>query len=260
MAQPVKSRPKRVSPRKPVPAPDVEALTTESAIAAVLAASAPPPVEVADAPVTAPAAAEEHEEETVTVAPVEAEPLPVVAPIAAIPSPDQETDRVTATGPQSAKGFIDMTDTIETTKKLAEDAKIRLEGFVAEFNEKAKAAMEKSSKAIEELSDLAKGNLEAVVESSKIAAKGVESIGQDAAEYGRKSFEKTSATFKSFAAVKSPAEFFQLQSELMTSTFDTMAAEAAKTSETMLKLAGEIAQPISNRVAIVSEKIKTIAA
>src|SRR6202007_2910443 len=98
-------------------------------------------------------------------------------------------------------------------------------------------------------SDIAKGNLEAIVESSKIAAKGFETLGQSAAEYGRSSFEKTSATLKSFASVKSPTEFFQLQSELFTSAFDALASETAKNSEAVLKLAGEIAQPIRSRYA-----------
>lgn len=184
-----------------------------------------------------------------------------VAQAPASPAPETASETVATGAAESLKkGPELMTDVIETGKAFAEDAKARIQSAVAELNEKTKAAMEKSTKAMEELGELTKGNLEAFVESSKIAAKGVETMGQDAAEYGRKSFEKTSATIKSFAAVKSPTEFFQLQSELMTSTFDTMAAEAAKTSETMLKLAGEIAQPISNRVAVVSDKIKTLAA
>lgn len=161
--------------------------------------------------------------------------------------------------PQVLEGNLIMNEAIETTKKFAEDAKTRVQSMLAEMNDKAKAAMEKSSKAMEEMGDITKGNLEAVVESSKIAAKGFESIGQSAAEYGRASFEKTSATFKSFASVKSPAEFLQLQSELVTSTFDAIASESAKTSEAMLKLVGEIAQPISSRVAVVSDKFKALA-
>lgn len=153
-----------------------------------------------------------------------------------------------------------MNEAIETTKKFAEETKTRVQSMFADMNDKAKSAMEKSSKAMEEIGDIAKGNVEAVVESSKIAAKGFENIGQNAAEYGRVSFEKTSATLKSFASIKSPAEFFQLQSELVTSAFDTLASETAKTSEAMLKLAGEIAQPISSRVAVVSDKIKTFTA
>src|SRR3546814_11303900 len=76
------------------------------------------------------------------------------------------------------------------------------------FNEKAKVAVEKSGKIIEELNELTKGNVEAVVESGKIAAKGAETLGQEAADYSRRSFEKATATMKSFASVKSPTEFF----------------------------------------------------
>jgi phasin family protein len=185
---------------------------------------------------------------------------PIAKAVSVSPSKKSTQPAAKSAAGSPQKGAIIMTDVIESTKAFAEDAKVRIQSAVADMNEKAKVAVEKSSKAMEEMTELTKGNLEAMVESSKIAAKGVEAMGQNAAEYGRKSFEKTSATFKSFAGVKSPTEFFQLQSELMTSAFDTMAAEAAKTSESMLKLAGEIAQPISNRVAVVSDKIKTLAA
>jgi phasin family protein len=160
----------------------------------------------------------------------------------------------------SKKGPMIMTDILETAKTYAEEAKTRIQSAFAEANDKAKAAMEKSSKAFEEMGELTKGNLEAVVESSKIAAKGVESLGQEAAEFSRKSFEKTSATMKSFAAVKTPAEFFQLQSELLSATLDSFASEASKSSEAFLKLASDISTPISNRVSVVSEKMKSLAA
>jgi phasin family protein len=153
-----------------------------------------------------------------------------------------------------------MTDVMETTKKIAEEAKTKFESAFADINAKAKASVEKSTKAIGELSDLTKGNVEAFVESGKIAAKGVEALGQDAAEYSRKNFEKATATLKSLAAVKSPTEFFQLQSEMMSSAFDSFAKETAKSSEAMLKLAGDISQPISTRVSIVTEKVKSLAA
>jgi phasin family protein len=152
-----------------------------------------------------------------------------------------------------------MTDVIETTKKFTEEAKARFQTAFSEIGEKAKSGVEKSTKALEELGDIAKGNVEALMESSKIAAKGAEGIGQSAAEYGRTSFEKASATMKSFASVKSPAEFFQLQSELLSSSFDSFAKESAKSSEAFLKLAGEIVQPLSTRVSIVTEKVKSLA-
>ncbi|WP_264612525.1 phasin family protein [Sphingobium sp. B11D3B] len=160
----------------------------------------------------------------------------------------------------AAKGEPTMTDMMDTAKTYAEEAKTRMQSAFTEMNEKTKAAMEKSGRAFEELGELTRGNLEAMVESSKIAAKGMETLGQDAAEFGRKSFEKSSATMKSFASIKSPAEFFQLQSELLSQTMDSFASEAAKNSEKMLKLVSDISQPISNRVSVVTEKVKSIAA
>lgn len=183
-------------------------------------------------------------------------PQPVaVAPLAAAIEAAAEWQK-----PHALEGKNIMNEAIQTSQKFAEDAKSRIQTMVSGFNDKAKVAMEKSSKTAEELSDIAKGNVEAFVESSKIAAKGFETLGQSAAEYGRASFEKTSATLKSFASVKSPTEFFQLQSELLTSAFDAMAAETAKSTEAFMKLAGDIAQPLSSRAAIVSDKIKSLAA
>lgn len=191
---------------------------------------------------------------TTSAASVPAKPAATVAVKAKPPIPEPAFSEAVK------KGKFVMTDTIETAKAYAEEAKTKIQSAVAEMNEKAKVAMEKSTKAMEELGELTKGNYEALVESSKIAAKGMEALSQEAVEFSRKSFEKSTATFKSLAAVKSPTEFFQLQGELLTAALDSIAAEAAKSSEAMLKLAGDISQPISNRVAIVSEKVKALAA
>src|SRR3546814_5043143 len=100
-------------------------------------------------------------------------------------------------------------DTLNAAKIASADAREKLQAVYGEFNEKAKVAVEKSGKIIEELNELTKGNVEAVVESGKIAAKGAETLGQEAADYSRRSFEKATATMKSFASVKSPTEFFR---------------------------------------------------
>ena len=126
-----------------------------------------------------------------------------------------------------------------------------------EFSTRAKTAFEKSSKLNEEMVELSKGNVEALIASAKIAAKAAESFGQEAAEYSKKNLESATAAFKSFAAVKSPTELFQLQSEYAKASFDSAVAEASKFSESMMKIVGEIAQPMSNRYALAAEKIKT---
>jgi phasin family protein len=150
-----------------------------------------------------------------------------------------------------------------TTSKTAETGQIAAEQFRAAFgdvSERAKAAAEKSAKIVEELADLTRGNVEALVASSKIAAKGVETMSQDAAEYSRKSFEEASAVLKSFAEVKSATDFFKLQGDFARSAFDAAVAESARVSETVLKLAGEVAEPINSRYNVAAERVKTLAA
>ncbi|NIJ19891.1 phasin family protein [Sphingomonas naasensis] len=133
----------------------------------------------------------------------------------------------------------------------------KAQALFADWNDRTKAAVEKSTKLVEEANDFAKGNLEAVVESGRIAAKGFEALGQDAAEYGRKSFESATTALKTLATVKSPTEFFKLQSDFVRGAFDAYVAEASKNTEAVIKLAGDAAQPISNRFAVAAEKVKT---
>jgi len=140
-----------------------------------------------------------------------------------------------------------------------ENNTVKAQALFADWNDRTKAAVEKSTKLVEEANEFAKGNLEAVVESGRIAAKGFETLGQEAAEYGRKSFESATAAMKTFATVKSPTEFFKLQSDFVRGAFDSYVAEASKNTEAVLKLAGDAAQPISSRFAVAAEKVKTTA-
>jgi hypothetical protein len=190
------------------------------------------------------------------------EPAPV-APTAA-PSPITESlskAEAIATEPlPPMEGTHIMNEVIETGKKFAEETKAKMESAYADMNEKAKAHVEKSTKAIEEMSDIAKGNVEAMVEAGKIAAKAMETLGQEAVDYSRKSFEKATASIKSFSTVKTPTEFFQLQSQLLSSSFDEFTKEAAKHGEAMMKMAGDVAQPLTARVTVVTDKVKAMAA
>ena len=149
------------------------------------------------------------------------------------------------------------------TNKAAETAQIaadQIKTVFGDVNERAKTAIEKSAKIVEELAELTRGNVEALVASTKIAAKGVETLGQDAAEFSRKSFEDASAALKSFAEVKSATDFFSLQGDFARSAFDAAVAESARVSETVLKLAGDVAEPITSRYSVAAERVKTLAA
>ena len=153
------------------------------------------------------------------------------------------------------ESIVKEVSTMETTIENGAKA----QALFTDFNDRARAAVEKSTKLAEEAGDFAKGNLEALVESGRITAKGLESFGQDAAEYGRKSFEHATSAMKTLATIKSPTDFFKFQSDFVRGVFDAYVAETSKNTEAMIKLAGDAAQPLSNRVAVAVEKVKTAA-
>jgi len=64
---------------------------------------------------------------------------------------------------------------------------------------------------------------------------------------------------KKVAAVKSPTELMQLQNEIVRRNFDAMVSYGSKRTEAWVKLYNEAFAPISNRVSVAAEKIKTAA-
>jgi phasin family protein len=148
----------------------------------------------------------------------------------------------------------------EQTTQVAQQATEQFRGAINEANERGKVAMEKSARIVEELADLTRGNVEALVASSKTAAKYVETLTQGAADYSRRSFEEASTALRSFAEVKSPTDFFRLQSDYARSAFDSMVAESARVSETVVKMSGEVAEPITSRYSVAAERLTAVAA
>lgn len=144
----------------------------------------------------------------------------------------------------------------ETIQSMNDQAQADTKAAFAKAGEGATAAFGKGKQALEDMAQFGKGNVEAVIESSRIAMRGFETMGQDAAAYARKSFDATTAAFRSMAGVTSPTELFRIQGDYMRSTVDAAVAETSRSTESVLKLAGEIAQPIQNRVALAADKMK----
>lgn len=134
------------------------------------------------------------------------------------------------------------------------------QGAVTEAQAKAKAAFEKSSVAFGEAGDFAKGNVEAVIESSKIFAEGLQGIGSELVAESRTAFETFTGDIKELAAAKSPTDFFKLQGDILRKNFDSAVAYGSKNSEAALKLFSDTVAPISGRVSVAVEKARNVAA
>lgn len=215
------------------PPPVVEPVATVATVAA------PEPVIPVVAPVETPAVAEKVETVAETVMEKTAEAAPKIA--AAATKPAQATIKIT-------QEFLKM-NTPEALTKGFQDT-------MADMTAKSKAAYEKSTTMMADASEFTKGNVEALVESGKILAAGMQEMGRSFVADSKAEFEALTAEVKELAAVKSPTDFFQLQSAMMRKYFDKSVAAASKNTEAMLKLANDAAQPLSSRVSVAMEKMK----
>lgn len=231
------------TPAKPVATP---AAPVEAAAAPAVAKAEPAPAQIKTVKAKAKPAAKKAAAPKAVAKKVALKKAPVKIaskPLKAAPKP------VAA----ATKGFKTMNDTV---KKFADEAKTRTEALTADFNAKAKEAMSKTSKLAEEAVEFNKANVEALVEAGKIAAKGIETLGQEGVTYARKSFEDTTAALKGYTAVKTPADFFKLYAENSKKAFDAAVAQTSKTSELVVKLTNDSFAPISNRVSVITSKMK----
>ena len=153
-------------------------------------------------------------------------------------------------------------ETITMASKIQDTVKTQADTFVAQgkaayeqASTRAKSAFEQVQKAAGELNEFNKGNVEAIVASNKAAFAGVQTMAQASVAYTRTSVEKTTAVVKTLAASKSPNEFLTTGTEFAKAQFDAAVAELSKSSETFLKIVGEVFEPLSNRMALAADKV-----
>lgn len=218
--------------------------------------------------------------------PVEAVAAKVEKVAEKVAAPVKKTARKVAAKRTAAKARRTVKRKIKTTAKTAQKSKVEatkgIEQMTQDFTklfagyelpgmdkanelfagwtEKNKDAVAKSRKAAEEMNGLAKANVEAIVESGKIAVSGVKSLGEEIVAKGKDGFNEASEGFKSLADAKTMTEYFQLQSEMARGQFDKMVAEGSQLTERMVKLAGEAMQPLQARASLNAQAAKEILA
>jgi phasin family protein len=193
------------------------------------------------------------------------------APAKVVAAVKKNNKRAVKTARRVAKASAPAAKKIEGTKTMTYDFNKLFAGFqlpgadkyqdlIADAGERGQQFAAKSQKAAEQFTDLAKANVEALVEAGRIAAAGTKAIGQDVLASGREGIEQASDAVKTLAEAKSPTEFFQIQSELARASFDRFVAESSKLTERVVKLAGEAAQPLQNRASVNAERFNDLVA
>ncbi len=134
------------------------------------------------------------------------------------------------------------------------------QNIFAGANERGQDFAKRGQKVAEELADLARSNVEAIVEAGRVASEGARALGQNMVASSRDGVEQTADAIRSLAEAKSPTEYLQLQNDFARASFDRVVAETSKLTESWVKLAGEAFQPISNRATANAERFNTLVA
>lgn len=260
-AAPAKKAPVKKAPVKKAPAKTAAAKPAAAKAAPVkkapvkkapVAKAAPKPA--AKAPVAKkPVAQKPVAQKPVAKKPVAAAKKPVAKkPVAKAPA--AAAPKIKTTPP-----VIEMKDKIMATTDFAASMTESMSDAVAEMQSKLQEAYDKGTGMVTEMTEFAKGNVDAMVESGKIMASGVQDMGQGAADEAKSAYETITADLKEMAAVKSPTELFQLQGKIMRRNFDAMVAASSKNTDAAIKLANDVVAPISGRVNMAAEKLSKVA-
>lgn len=127
-------------------------------------------------------------------------------------------------------------------------SKAEVAGFVADVQDKAKFAYEKSTVAAGKVGNLVKDNADALVASGKTLGAGLKDIGQGQIADSRKAVATFADDLKALAAVKSTSDLLTLQGQLAGRNFDAALGFYAKNGQALRDLAGKAFAPLSLRV------------
>lgn len=191
---------------------------------------------------------------------VAATPIIVPPAIVASPAADVTTDVAAATVVVTPEPAPAPSPAPTATVILAEAVVVpavarNYEHAIAFTKEQVEKVSQNAFKTYEELTALNKDTVDALVQSSSVVAKGVESLSRAFLAFAQTSLEHSVSTAKALLAVKTLREAVDLQSEFAKSSFDSLVAEATKASELSVKVANEAIQPLSSHVNTVVSKL-----
>lgn len=114
-------------------------------------------------------------------------------------------------------------------------------------------------KKYEELLSFGKENVEALVQSGTLAAKGYEELLKAYTAFATQSVERVQAAAKALATAKSPNEFFQLQIDLTREAGEALALETRKLAEIASTVTASAVEPLQARFQVAASLYKAAA-
>jgi phasin family protein len=144
---------------------------------------------------------------------------------------------------------------LEQAVKAGQEAATKNYEKAVEFSKKS---VDESMKVLDDAAVFAKGNVEALIASAQVSAKGFEQLTKAVTEYSKKSMADSQAAFKALSSAKTAKEFFDIHNASMKASYDAWVSESSKMTEMVVKMANDALAPLSNRAALATEKLTKV--
>jgi phasin family protein len=151
---------------------------------------------------------------------------------------------VETTGETTEIATLTFAKTVDGLKESAAAATAGLEQAQVKMKEGVSRAM----KTAEQFAQFQQGNIEAMMKSGQVFAAGLQDISKHVAATTQANFEEAVAAFRQLTTVKSLREAVELQTSFAKTSLEKAMAESGKLTETGLKLAEQVAAPLTARV------------
>lgn len=135
-----------------------------------------------------------------------------------------------------------------------------VEEFTAEAQKSMENGVEKITKSMEDAATFNRDTMDAMVASSKRAAKAAEDMNAEIAAYTKRAYEDSLAAAKEMTASKSVTELFEKQTAFARTAMEAYIAEATKLNEMFAAAAKECFEPINARFTAATDMLKDVRA
>jgi hypothetical protein len=138
----------------------------------------------------------------------------------------------------------------------AEQALVMAKANFEQMAVKTREAMEKSLVMLDSATEMTRGNVDALLESSRIATGNVQAVAQEAAEYSKQSLQRAATAAQNLLQVKTAPELMKLQSDYTLNEFTLAIAEMSKLSHMMFENMTAALEPLQKRASNVFENLE----
>lgn len=132
----------------------------------------------------------------------------------------------------------------ETITASTEPAIVQAKATLEQLATTSREAMQQGLQTVDAITGMARDNIDALLESSRLAADGFQTIAGDVAKFSKSNLERTTSAAHALTTAKTAPELMQVQSEFARTQFNAAISEVSKSSEAMFRLITEIFEPL----------------